>query len=95
MAQEFAKKFYNSKQWIKCRKAYYIKVHGLCEKCGAAGDIVHHKEKLTQRNINNPEVTLNESNLELLCIECHNSEHGQSVTAKGLMFDENGNLVKR
>lgn len=32
MAREFAKKFYNSKAWKKCREAYKKKVNGLCER---------------------------------------------------------------
>jgi 5-methylcytosine-specific restriction protein A len=96
MAREFAKKFYNSKQWKKCRSAYIQSVFGLCEKCQRPGWIVHHKIVLTPENINNPEVTLNWEHLELLCLDCHNREHGKgdkSAMAEGLMFDEYGDLV--
>lgn len=95
MAREFAKDFYNSKQWKECRKGYKRLVHGLCERCGKPGDIVHHKIKLTPYNINNPEITLNWDNLELLCIDCHNREHmlKYGPTREDVMFSEDGDLV--
>lgn len=37
-------------------------------KCGRPGAIVHHKEHLTPQNINDPDITLSEDNLELLCL---------------------------
>lgn len=96
MAKEWAEPFYKSKAWRKCRHAYFIYRHGLCERCGRPGDIVHHKIHLNPSNINNPNVTLNFDNLELLCIDCHNKEHStKSPVADGLMFDEEGNLVMR
>lgn len=39
------------------------------------GDQVHHKKHLTPKNINDPEITLNWDNLELLCLDCHRKEH--------------------
>lgn len=90
----FAKKFYKSKAWINCRDTYFVSQHGLCEKCGGAGLIVHHKEKLTPFNIYDVNVTLNWDLLELLCLDCHNREHGGASTAEGLRFDSNGDLVE-
>ena len=50
--------------------------------------------KLT--NINDENISLNEDNLEGLCIDCHNNEHfSTNVTKLDVMFDEKGNLVKR
>lgn len=95
MAQEFSKAFYKSKQWKQCRQAYIASVYGLCERCNGVGYIVHHKTKLTHRNINNINITLNHRNLEYLCLDCHNKEHfaKYSSIADGLFFDSNGNLV--
>ncbi|MBE7145095.1 hypothetical protein BHL35_08985 [Bacillus cereus] len=39
----------------------------MCERCQSTGKIVHHKEYITPGSINDPEVTLSISNLELLC----------------------------
>jgi 5-methylcytosine-specific restriction endonuclease McrA len=92
--REFARRFYKSAAWKKCRESYIAKVFGLCERCGAGGKIVHHKIYLNERNINEPNVTLAHENLELLCHECHNQEHmGQKPIANGLRFDDNGNLI--
>ena len=40
--------------------------------------IVHHLIELDPVNINNPEITLNFNNLELLCRDCHAEVHEQS-----------------
>ncbi|QEK12590.1 HNH endonuclease [Crassaminicella thermophila] len=96
MAKEFAKAFYKSKAWKKCREAYIKSVYGLCERCGKPGYIVHHKILLTYQNINDPDITLNWENLEYLCQNCHNQEHHRNckATREGLMFDGEGNLVQ-
>ena len=53
---------------------------GLCERCLAAGiyrpgKVVHHRVYLTDENVNDPAVSLDPGNLELLCQDCHNAEH--------------------
>ena len=78
--REFAEGFYNSPAWKATRKAYSKSKGGLCERCLAKGlispgEAVHHKIHLTPENINDPNVTLNWSNLELLCRNCHGEEH--------------------
>lgn len=93
--REFAKSFYLSQAWRNTR-AYIIKRDmGLCVRCGKPGEVVHHKIHLTPQNINDPNITLSEDNLETLCRECHAIEHeGQPITASGLRFDSEGNLVE-
>ena len=94
--REFARGFYKSSAWRKCRQAYIISVHGLCERCGAGGKIVHHKIYLNEQNIHDVTVTLNHEHLELLCQECHNVEHmAIRPIAEGLIFDELGNVSPR
>ncbi len=94
--RDFAKAFYLSKIWRKTREYIFKRDCGLCVRCGSPGEIVHHKKHLTPQNINNPAITLNEDNLELLCRNCHALEHeGTLATDKELMFDKEGNLVKR
>lgn len=77
--------FYCSWTWRKCRKAFAESKGNLCERCLARGIInpgskdqpleVHHKVPLTSENVNNPEISLNWSNLVLICSECHHEEH--------------------
>ena len=69
--KEFAKGFYNSAAWKKCRRAYIdsrIMVDGgMCEICGErVGYIVHHKELLTPTNITDPNITLSFDNLQYI-----------------------------
>lgn len=90
--KEYAKTFYLSPQWRKCRDAYVKKQNGICERCGEAGTIVHHKHYLTAKNITNPNITLNFRNLELLCQDCHNKEHGKKRNAR-YIIDEAGNIL--
>ena len=102
MAKGFSKKFYNSKEWKQCRASYISSVNHMCERCikkdiYRVGYIVHHIKHLTPLNIDNPDITLNFDNLEYVCLECHNDEHGVArvgdVTRAGTMFNEHGELV--
>lgn len=91
MAREFAKTFYSSKAWQTCRNEYAKRVGLLCENClrqgiYKPGVIVHHKIELDPVNIENPEITLNHDNLELLCRDCHAARHG---------LDRNGQREKK
>lgn len=93
--KSWARSFYKSKAWRQCRDAFFVYRHGLCERCGGPGKIVHHKVYLTPQNINDPAVSLNHENLELLCQDCHNKEHHETEpVAEGLRFDENGDLIQ-
>lgn len=80
--RDFAKEFYTSQAWEKCRKAYSKSVGGLCEECMRkgivrAGVIVHHKIHIEPENIDDPDITLDFKNLELLCRDCHGMCHGK------------------
>lgn len=93
--KEWAKSFYKSKAWRDCRDAYFIFRHGLCERCGRPGKIVHHKIYLTPDNINDPNITLSWENLELVCATCHQHEHFESdAIIDGYKFNEFGDMVK-
>jgi 5-methylcytosine-specific restriction endonuclease McrA len=75
------------------------KSHGICSSCGKPFNsrdlIVHHKIHLNEDNINNPEIALNLNNLEVLCINCHNSTHAKNEDMnRDMKFDENGNIVE-
>ena len=86
MAKEFAKAFYNSKRWRKCRGAYIAYRQaidgGLCESCHEVpGYIVHHKTELTPENINDPNITLGFYNLKYDCHACHQKENADDGPA--------------
>ena len=90
--KEYAKSFYLSKAWRKTRDAYATSQNGLCERCKQAGDIVHHKQYITPKNISDPLITLDWSNLELLCQDSHNKEHMKKQNSR-FVFHENGNIL--
>jgi 5-methylcytosine-specific restriction endonuclease McrA len=80
LSTDWANQFYKSTMWQKTRSAYISYKRGLCERClehgiVRAGVEVHHVQPLTQKNINDPNITLNWNNLMLLCPECHDEIH--------------------
>ena len=83
--------FYKSPAWLAARELKIMSVNGLCERCGLVGIEVHHKERLALDNVNDPSISLNQDNLELLCRECHNREHKRF--SKEVRFDSDGNLL--
>lgn len=74
--KDFARTFYSSVAWKNTRQAFAKSKGGLCEICLSKGvykpgEIVHHKVHLSPDNINDPSVTLNWDNLQLVCRDCH------------------------
>lgn len=101
MARDFAKSFYNSKEWQKVREAVLMRDKYLCQHCGRPAEEVHHIKHLSPENIGDPSVTLDMNNLVSLCKDCHfeehRGEHGkgrQSNEGYQYTFDEHGQLVK-
>ncbi len=76
-------KFYISKPWRDLSYNLKIAADGKCERCGyQVVDIEdykyligHHKIELTEGNVDNPNISLNPDNIEIVCIWCHNKEH--------------------
>lgn len=97
MAKPWAKPFYNSPRWKKCRDAYAASKLFLCERCGEPGTEVHHKIELSPLNIDDPTISLCWDNLELLCHRCHDMTKRRPVlsTQAGMCFDASGQLVQR
>jgi len=94
--KKWAKQFYLSPAWRKCRAAYIKKAGGLCERCLARGlfvpgEIVHHTIHLTPENISDPNISCCFDNLELVCRDCHAEEHSRIKLR--YRFDETGRLV--
>ena len=90
--------------WIKqnllcgiCNKPVYV--DGISEyipKEKRRTGIVHHKTFLNDTNINDLNITLNSDNLIGVCKECHEILHHQSLSTRNeVMFDNDGNLIKR
>ena len=84
--------FYNSKPWKRASAAYMSSKNYICERCGKPAQICHHKTWLNGSNVKDPNIALGFDNLEALCIECHNAEHGlqHSVT----LFNEDGSIAR-
>lgn len=96
MAKEYSKSFYNSKAWRKLSEYIRVSRDHTCEECGEFGDQVHHIIEITPENINDTSITLNESNLQLLCEECHNKKRKKEADVNnGLKFNSNGDLVPK
>ena len=85
-------RFYRSSSWEQARLIKIHSAHGLCEKCGAVGEEVHHIIHINSTNIEDINVTLNQDNLLLLCKDCHNKEHGRFKPVRQ-KFDAEGNLI--
>ena len=84
MAHSYAKPFYDSLAWQRCRKSYIanrIKIDGgLCEACHSRiGFIVHHKIMIDESNVNDVNVTLNHDNLQYVCKFCHDRMEGHFI----------------
>lgn len=66
-------KFYKSKRWRKLAAATVTARGYKCERCGAYANQVHHKVEIkTEAGWFR---RFDPSNLELLCMRCHNAEH--------------------
>lgn len=95
MSREFAEAFYHSAAWLQARRLAMELHYGVCERCGRPAKIVHHKIHLTPVNISDPDISLGQDNLMVLCIDCHNRIHAKdSSVREGLEFDGTGQLVK-
>jgi 5-methylcytosine-specific restriction endonuclease McrA len=83
--------FYKSKEWQLARQIKITQANGKCERCGMIGQEVHHKNRLTVNNVMDTSVSVSLDNLELLCRDCHNKEHGRFK--KEILFDADGNFT--
>lgn len=92
MAQAWAKSFYASKEWRQTSRAYMASKSYICERCGDAAEVCHHKKYLTQYNITDPYISLSFDNLEALCKDCHGKEH--MLKNNLTYFDEAGNVER-
>ena len=75
--------FYRSKVWRETRERF-LELYPFCEEClknkrYTPATLVHHRVHLNEKNINNPKISLDFSNLEAVCLECHNTIHMRKV----------------
>lgn len=94
--KDYARGFYKGKEWKQCRAAYTKAARGLCEHCLSrgiikAGKIVHHKIHIDPDNIQDPTITLDFNNLELVCMDCHAELH-KGERARRYKLDELGRV---
>lgn len=104
MAQEFAKAFYNSKEWQNVREGILMRDNYLCKKCGNPATQVHHIRHITPSNIGDVSITLNAENLIALCDDCHKDIHKEDAArgrgahygdcSDGFIFDKDGQLIR-
>jgi len=101
MARDFAKSFYNSKEWEQTRDYIMRRDKYLC-RCGKPATEVHHIIHLSPQNIGDVSITMNPDNLVSLCRDCHfeahKGEHGQGRKVQEnykYTFDANGMLVPK
>ena len=112
MSYGIRSKFYKSKLWKQVKNNIWLKQDCRCALCNkpvyVSGitdyipkenriiGIVHHKEYLTEANIEDDSIAIDENNLIGVCKDCHERFHHIDIsTRKDYTFDEYGNLVKR
>ena len=88
-------RFYRSDTWKMARAIKIASAGGCCEVCGNVGTEVHHIIHLTPQNVSDPNISINQSNLKLLCNSCHNKEHGRFEGKAEYSFDADGNLISK
>lgn len=81
--------FYTSKAWRDFAYTLKIKANGQCQRCEKniidfKYLIAHHKENITEENINNIKISLDPNNIEIICHDCHNKEHRRFGNKQGV-----------
>lgn len=95
-APKTLQQFYSSRTWQKCRTSFLQWENFVCNRCKGVATLAHHREYLTADNMHDYKIALDWDNLEALCHDCHEIEHKRrgQVTAAGLEFDDNGNIIQ-
>ena len=100
MARETMKWFYNSTMWQYIRMKALKRDGFTCVYCGARATEVHHIIELNERNVHDPNTSLNLNNLQSLCHDCHTKvtmvEHGKKKFDCDMeyYFDSDGNIQR-
>ena len=72
------RQFYRSKEWQMTSRRYAQKAQYTCEECGGVGTDVHHVMPI--QTPEGWERRFDFDNLKLLCVQCHNEEHGRTFS---------------
>ncbi|MCA1058107.1 HNH endonuclease [Rossellomorea aquimaris] len=91
------RKFYDSKSWKLIREEVKKRDNYECQECKRQGKVTIDKNEFSERAkrkkiqlvvhhikelVHNPDLALDEDNLETICVDCHNKEHGRSFKHK-------------
>ena len=89
------RRFYDSVIWKRAKQEKIMMARGICERCGRKGTEVHHKIPLTDDNIDDPNISINPDNLELLCKSCHDQARcdEEGTNPNRIEFTENGDVI--
>lgn len=79
MAKDYSKAFYHSAAWQKLAQRIREERFFLCELCNKPAKTVHHIKPITPSNIDDPTITMNPANLQLLCHACHEAIHDRAT----------------
>lgn len=97
MAKDWSKAFYNSAAWKAQRLAILKRDRYRCTEpgCHRTAEEVHHIVELTEENVNDQKIALDQNNLRSLCSSCHKRiTRAMKQKAAGILedivFDENG-----
>lgn len=90
--------FYHTVAWKSFADYIRKSRHYICENCGAPGHIVHHKIHLTPKNIHDYSISLDETNVMLLCSKCHENQHDRqkkrhTEERRIYTYDDDGNII--
>ncbi|WP_226677219.1 HNH endonuclease [Mesobacillus jeotgali] len=97
------RKFYDSGDWKQLRELIKKRDNYECQECKRQGKVaidtyeysesakrkkiqlvVHHIKELEHH----PELALDEDNLETICVDCHNKEHGRDFRKKETKWND-------
>lgn len=72
--------FYCSREWMDFSFKLKVERGGKCERTGEVLEdfsqlIGHHKIEITEDNVNDPHISLNPDNIEIISLNEHNKEH--------------------
>lgn len=79
--------FYNKKEWIAVRDYVRKRDKMTCRRCGGFGlkhYEVDHIIELNWDNVDDPTISLNPDNLQLLCRRCHALKTSDDKRGKGV-----------